>query len=210
MPRSYFWLALGWIGYGAIHSILASIKCKEFFEQKTPFIARHYRLLYIVIAIITLAIMAFLFWETPRLPLWNPTFIAQIPGILLIIFGCIIMGISIRKYFSTVKNMDDLIYDNTIPVLFEKGIHQYVRHPLYLGTFLVIWGFFLIFPYGSLLITNVIITLYTLLGIVYEEKKLSLVFGEKYHRYIQKVPMIIPKLRKPVRVAPNSNKPAAS
>lgn len=198
MSLSYLWLALGWIGYGAIHSVLASIKCKEFFERKTPFIARHYRLLYILIALITLVIMAILFWETPRLLLWNSTFISQIPGILLIICGCIIMGITVRKYFSTVKNLDALIYDNTIPVLFEKGIHKYVRHPLYLGTFLVVWGFFLIFPYGSLLITNVIITLYTLLGIVYEEKKLELVFGEKYKRYKQEVPMIFPKLRKTI------------
>jgi methanethiol S-methyltransferase len=198
MSQSYLWLALGWIGYGALHSILASIKCKEFFERKTPFIARHYRLIYILIAIITLVIMAVLFWETPRLPVWKPALNSQIPGILLIVCGSIIMLITGRKYFSTVKNLDDLIYDNNIPILFEKGIHRYVRHPLYLGTFLLIWGFFLLFPYGSLLVTNVIITLYTLLGIFYEEKKLIRDFGEKYERYKQEVPMIFPKLRKTI------------
>jgi protein-S-isoprenylcysteine O-methyltransferase Ste14 len=83
-------------------------------------------------------------------------------------------------------------------VLFEKGIHGYVRHPLYLGTFLLIWGFFLLFPYGSLLVTNIIITLYTLLGIFYEEKKLIRDFGEKYESYKREVPMLFPKLRKTI------------
>lgn len=198
MSLSYLWLALGWIGYGAIHSILASIKCKDFFERKSPFIAQHYRLLYLMIASITLVMMAVLFWETPRLLLWDQTPYFQIPGIILIISGSIIMGITIRKYFSTTKNINDLIYDKNVPELFEKGLHSYVRHPLYLGTFLLIWGFFLIFPYGSLLITNVIITLYTLLGTVYEEKKLMRVFGEKYARYKKEVPMIFPKLRKTI------------
>jgi len=198
MSLSYLWLALGWIGYGAIHSILASIKCKDFFERKAPFIAQHYRILYLLIASITLVMMAVLFWETPRFLLWEQTPYFQIPGIILIISGSIIMGITIRKYFSTAKNINDLIHDKNVPELFQKGLHSYVRHPLYLGTFLLIWGFFLIFPYGSLLITNVIITLYTLLGTVYEEKKLMRVFGEKYARYKKEVPMIFPKLRKTI------------
>jgi methanethiol S-methyltransferase len=197
MSLSYLWLALGWVGYGAIHSILASTKCKDFFLRKTPAIARHYRLLYMLIALITLVMMAVLFWETPRLLLWRQTLNFQIPGIILIIAGSIIMGITVKKYFRTAKNIHDLIHDKNVPELFEKGLHSYLRHPLYLGTFLLIWGFFLIFPYGSLLVTNVIITLYTLLGIVYEEKKLIRVFGEKYTRYKQEVPMIFPKLRKP-------------
>ncbi len=196
MWLSYIWLALGWIIYGALHSILASTACKGWFERKSAFIERHYRILYILIAFISLVIMAVLFWETPRFLIWKPTLVLQIPGILFIICGCVIMGIIIRKYFSTVKNLHDLMYDNAIPVLFQKGLHGIVRHPLYLGTFLLIWGFFLLLPYGSLLVTNVIITLYTILGIGYEEKKLILVFGEKYVRYKEEVPMLLPKFRK--------------
>jgi protein-S-isoprenylcysteine O-methyltransferase Ste14 len=198
MWLSYIWLALGWMVYGALHSILASPVIKRWYDRKSAFIARHYRILYILIAFISLVMMAFLFWETPRMLLWKSTPIAQIPGIFLIIFGSVIMGIIIGKYFSTVKNMHDLMYDNSIPILFQNGLHRIIRHPLYLGTFLLIWGLFLLFPYGSLLVTNVIITLYTILGIGYEEKKLIRVFGEKYIRYKQEVPMLLPKLRKTV------------
>jgi protein-S-isoprenylcysteine O-methyltransferase Ste14 len=196
MWLSYIWLALGWMVYGALHSILASPVIKRWFERKSAFIARHYRILYILIALISLVMMAFLFWETPRVLLWNSTPITQYTGILFIICGSVIMGIIIRKYFKTVKNLHDLMYDNAIPVLFQKGLHGYVRHPLYLGTFLLIWGLFLLFPYGSLLVSNVIITLYTILGIGYEEKKLIRVFGEKYIRYKLEVPMLLPKFRK--------------
>ena len=198
MWLSYIWLALGWMVYGALHSILASPVIKRWFERKSAFITRHYRILYILIAFISLAMMAFFLWETPRVLLWKSTPIAQITGTFFIICGSVIMGIIIRKYFRTVKNMHDLMYDNAIPVLFQKGLHGYVRHPLYLGTFLILWGFFLLFPYGSILLTNVILTLYTLLGIGYEEKKLIRVFGEKYIRYKQEVPMLLPKLRKTV------------
>ena len=78
------------------------------------------------------------------------------------------------------------------------GIHKYVRHPLYLGTFMFIWGLFLVIPLLSLLIANVIITVYTLIGIELEEKKLLSEFGENYRLYRQTVPKLIPtfKLRR--------------
>ncbi len=78
--------------------------------------------------------------------------------------------------------------------LIITGIHRYVRHPLYLGTFIFIWGAFFLDPEGSLLIADVIITLYTLYGIRLEESKLEKEFGEAYHIYKKEVPMILPFL----------------
>jgi len=51
------------------------------------------------------------------------------------------------------------------------------------------------FPILSLLIVNIIITAYTLIGIRFEENKLVLEFGESYKEYQRKVPMIIPSLK---------------
>ena len=79
-------------------------------------------------------------------------------------------------------------------VLLENGVHRYVRHPLYSGTFLFIWGLWLIFPSLSLLISNSVITVYTLIGIQFEEQKLVKEFGERYMEYKKRVPMIIPGL----------------
>ena len=67
-----------------------------------------------------------------------------------------------------------------------------VRHPLYFGTFVFIWGFFIVLPYLSLLICNLVVTIYTLIGIRFEEAKLEKEFGESYKQYKAQVPMIIP------------------
>jgi protein-S-isoprenylcysteine O-methyltransferase Ste14 len=55
-----------------------------------------------------------------------------------------------------------------------------------------LWGLFIILPYLSFLISNIIITIYTLIGIELEEKKLELEFGESYRQYKQKVPKLLP------------------
>src|SRR5882724_486658 len=75
-----------------------------------------------------------------------------------------------------------------VEVLELGGLHRYVRHPLYLGTLLSVWGLFLFFPLLSNLLACIMITLYTLLGIRLEEKKLLLQFGETYASYRRKVP----------------------
>ena len=78
--------------------------------------------------------------------------------------------------------------------LMISGIHRMVRHPLYTGTFIFIWGLFILYPYVSTLISDVIITVYTLIGLRFEEKKLEKEFGEKYRVYKNHVPMLIPKI----------------
>ena len=50
------------------------------------------------------------------------------------------------------------------------------------------------FPLISNLIAAVIITLYVLLGLRLEEKKLYLEYGEAYKQYAKKVPGLIPNI----------------
>jgi methanethiol S-methyltransferase len=63
----------------------------------------------------------------------------------------------------------------------------------------MLWGIFLVIPLGSLLVSNIIITIYTLLGIRYEEEKLREAFGDIYSTYMKEVPMIWPRLGKSKR-----------
>ena len=74
------------------------------------------------------------------------------------------------------------------------GIHQFVRHPLYLGTLLFVWAWFLFSPLVTNLITCIMISLYIWIGMYFEEKKLVQEFGAEYISYQQRVPMIIPFL----------------
>ena len=79
------------------------------------------------------------------------------------------------------------------------GMHRYVRHPLYFGTLVFVWALFLIYPFLNNLICCSVITVYTLLGTIMEEKKLLIQFGNEYRKYQREVPMLIPftKFSKP-------------
>ena len=105
------------------------------------------------------------------------------------------MIICIRKYFyelSGIKALENKTVEK--PTLQQKGLHKYVRHPLYFGTLLFVWGLFLLLPAVSNLIAVVTLTLYVLIGIRLEETKLFSEYGEAYRRYSKTVPMLIPRV----------------
>ena len=75
------------------------------------------------------------------------------------------MILCIKNYFLSLSGLKSLLNESYSNELIIKGVHRYVRHPLYLGTFAFIWGLWLLLPTVSFLIVNVIITTYTLVGI---------------------------------------------
>ncbi len=102
----------------------------------------------------------------------------------------------IRKYFYELSGIQAL--ENKpieVPTLQQKGLHKYVRHPLYFGTLLFVGGLFLLLPLLSNLIAAIVITVYVLIGIQLEEKKLFLEYGEEYRKYSERVPKLIPKIK---------------
>lgn len=187
-------LLLGWILFCALHSILASLGWKKTMQRLMGRHFRLYRLYYTLFAFLTLGL---LIWyhtviESPLLftPLWWP----KILGIGIGIGGLVIMGICIRKYFMHLSGLKSLYLNDEQAAnqLQISGIHRYVRHPLYSGTFLAIWGAWLYYPVLSLFIANSVITVYTLLAIEWEEQKLIKEFGDSYIQYRKQVPKLIP------------------
>lgn len=81
------------------------------------------------------------------------------------------------------------------------GLYRYVRHPLYAFSLLTLW----LAPTMSLnsFIVYLAFTIYILIGIVFEERKLLHEFGVEYARYRSVTPMLIPAV-KPVRAAPKN------
>lgn len=102
------------------------------------------------------------------------------------------MSISIVKYFKLLSGVRALYQKKPTTGLKLNGIHKYVRHPLYLGTLLFVWGLFFLFPTLSNLLAVVVITLYVVIGIKFEERKLIAEFGNSYADYILNVPALIP------------------
>lgn len=193
MLVSHIILAVLWIVYCVLHSLFASLAFKKWMETLTDKHFRLYRLYYTLFAFISLTgIILYQFSISQKIIFKSNSFTLAI-GSLVSITGLIIMAICIRKYFMQLSGLRSLIENRTGNKLMITGIHKYVRHPLYSGTFLFIWGLLLLLPYWSLLIACSIITLYTLIGIHFEENKLIREFGKPYEDYQNAVPMIIPR-----------------
>ena len=190
----HIWLAVCWIIFGALHSVLATDNIKDFIHTLMQRNFKFYRLSYSIIATTMITYVLFLNFSIESILLWKPTTPEKIASIITGVIGLSAMIICIRKYFfdlSGVNVFSRKVSENKLQV---NGLNKYVRHPLYSATVLFAWSFFFFQPLLSNLISCICISLYTLVGIYFEEQKLIKTFGNDYKEYAAKVPMIIPGL----------------
>lgn len=193
MAFQHVLLALFWILYGILHSLLASRRVKEGFQKKWPRAFDYYRVAYTLFAFVSLAALLWFQLTMRTVFLLAPNSFLWATGVFFAAAGLLLMLVCIRKYFFSLSGLKSLITEEKEAKLIISGVHRWVRHPLYLGTFSFIWGLFLITPQLSLLIADTLITAYTLIGIRLEEEKLEFVFGEGYSRYKKEVPALVPR-----------------
>lgn len=199
MWKDHAILAILWIFYCVVHSVLADLRVKAYFSGKMGKSFIYYRLIYTLFSFAGLVIILWYQVSIDSIFIYKTGLITNVIGIITGLTGLLIMLYCIRKYFMSLSGFKTLIQNDDAQgggELYIAGLHRYLRHPLYLGTFVFIWGLWIVFPTLSLLIANVIITLYTLIAIPLEEKKLLMEFGDAYKRYTESVPRIIPRFRK--------------
>ena len=154
---------------------------------------KFYRFYYTMFAFVSFAVVMSYTFTIDSSRIFENHSAINIAGTIVTLSGFIIMSICIHKYFIRLSGIKTLLENTSDQELMITGIHKYVRHPLYSGTFIFIWGLLSLYPYWSLLIADSIITIYTLIGLQLEEQKLEKEFGEKYTMYKNQVPMLIPK-----------------
>jgi protein-S-isoprenylcysteine O-methyltransferase Ste14 len=196
MLQAHVVLIFLWILFGVLHSVLAGLGMKQRFARGFPEAAKYYRLLYTFFAFLTLGGVVWYLAQLSSPFLFHRQLFTNAIGAVLTIVGLVIMGICIKKYFLSLSGLKSLFQERPSHQLMIGGIHRYVRHPLYLGTFLAVWGVALLYPLLSFFISALMITLYTLIGIRFEEKKLIAEFGSDYTTYRQTVPKLIPAFRR--------------
>ncbi len=195
--ESYVLLITFWLAYGILHSVLANNGVKHFFEQKMGAGYRFYRLIYNGLAVVLLAGILFYQFMLPAQSLWAFDWRIDLLGNLLKYSGLLTVMIAISGYnlkeFSglTFSPRDSMAGSGTLKT---NGLLRYVRHPIYTGTILFVWGLFLSDALLRTFLTAACITIYTLIGIYFEEQKLVAEFGEAYRAYRRTVPMLFPKV----------------
>lgn len=191
----YIYYAIAWIIYYAIHSVLAAEQTKKILQQ--AFIpSRWYRLFYNAVAILLFVNLASWHGELSQKVAYQTGWVSMAVGIIILLIGSYIMLLALRQYnLSEFAGTAYLKGEVAIGNLNTSGLNAHLRHPIYLATFLLVWGLWIVFPSWSLFVPVVITTLYIPIGVYFEEQKLVKIFGSAYLEYRSNVPMIFPKIR---------------
>lgn len=180
-----------WAAYFFVHSLLAHDLVKARLQGKR-FPKGFYRVFYNVIALLLLVPVVYCYSET------KGQFSAPFSGLhwfgyLGILAGFLVLGSSLRQY--DLGEFSGLTQNPQASKLNTSGLNKLVRHPLYLGVFMIIWSFFLATFSWAALITAIVISIYLPVGIYLEEQKLLKVFGAGYESYKKEVPMLFPRIK---------------
>jgi protein-S-isoprenylcysteine O-methyltransferase Ste14 len=190
-----FWLIFTIALWGVMHSLLASLRFKSFLLRSLGAgFMKFYRLLYNIIAIISIVPVLYLMSSLPNKSLYQ----VPAPWSTLMLAG---QAISALFLFVAVMQTDllsfaglrQLIEEERPGGLVTRGLYRSVRHPLYTFSLLILW----LVPSMSLnsFIVYAILTVYVLIGIFFEERKLLREFGGAYEEYRLVTPMLIPALK---------------
>ncbi len=178
------------------HSLLASNRLKEALRSRTPRLAAWYRLGYNLLFLTWSAVLVGQYLQMERHPLvdWSPWLRAF--GLVPATAGLLIMRSAFRSYDWGEFVGTRYLRTGGRPVhthLETEGWNRCIRHPLYLGTLLLIWGMVWLSPNDALLTFALVTSAYLPLGIWSEERKLEAEFGETYRQYKARTPMLFPR-----------------
>jgi len=188
-PSSLGLLAFLWFLYFALHSFTASHWLKQRVAERYQAINRHYRLIYVVVACVTLIPPVGLMWMLAGEPLWawrGPAFWTA--------NGLALLALAGFWHSTRVYDMDAFFGLKAGPTeqtsLRLSPAHRFVRHPWYFYGLIIIWTRDMD---AARLTSAVCLTLYILAGSRLEDRKLLIEYGSAYRLYRERVPGLIPR-----------------
>ncbi len=192
--KAHLLYALLWASFGFGHSLLADARVKA---RLKPYFRAGYRLAYNSLAVLhvlaIVAIGAWLFRGAAPFALPLHVKVAQWVGLGFGagIFLVALSGYDLARLMGTAQwkaaRAGQFLDDEE--ALRTDGLHRYVRHPLYSGGFLILWGRV---TDESSLAAAIWASLYLVIGTYFEERRLRARFGEMYARYRAQVPAYLP------------------
>jgi len=195
--KLYYLYAVFLIIYCLLHSLLADYKLMGKIYRLW-----WYRFFYVVLSTVLLIPLFAIYLSLPKDPFFYPSFPYKLLLYSIGAVGLVVGYMASKSYdndsFLGLKQINlyfknnEKYYFESADLVTDKGILGIVRHPYYLAGILLLWGRPL---YFNDLITNVIFTIYFILGAINEERKLINIFGDAYIEYKRKVPMLIPRIK---------------
>lgn len=201
---SFYWRELVvhgglWVLFGLQHSGMASFGFKSWWTARLGVHASWERLIFNLVSLFAaLVVMVHGHWALPATPLFQPpggvvVALWGLQGVGVVITGWAMLSYDLGRFagLSQIRaaRRGEVLAEE--PLVFS-WLHQWVRHPIYTGLLLVIWCR----PFDMrTLATNLFATLYLLVGVVLEERKLVVVYGEGYRQLQRRVPCLIPGRR---------------
>ncbi|MBF0444018.1 MAG: hypothetical protein HQL68_00385 [Magnetococcales bacterium] len=187
---------LFWLLFGLTHSFMASETFKAPWKRFLGPLAPWERLIYNIIATIALGeVLYFAQQNLATQPVFQPE--GAIKWLLGLVQGASLLLLlwSLSTYdimrFAGLKQVWKGFRKEKIAVepLVYSSMHKFVRHPIYSSVLLLLWSRT---QNEAMLITNIFATTYLLIGMGWEEGRLSALYGEEYDRYRSAVPALIP------------------
>ncbi len=189
------------VGLIALFGIQHTLMARKFFKEKwTNIVPKPVeRSTYVLFSSLAIILLLW-FWQPLPTTIWN----VEITWAALVMdwgfwLGWLILFLStwMIDHFNLfgIKQVWHYMQGKEVnpPQFMEPGFYKYVRHPLMLGFIIAFWSIshmtvgHLIFSTGM--------TLYILIGVYFEEKKMIRHFGERYEDYRKRVPKFFPGMK---------------
>ena len=188
-------LALAWLGYGMVHSLLASNALKRWVERHAAALFPAYRLIYNAAAVLLLVPIAWLVLSYRGPLLWAWTGPARWIAHALALGAVAALLVSSRYYdggeFLGIRQWRQRGRSQAprTACLRLSPLHRYVRHPWYSASLVLIWTRDMD---PALLVSALMVSAYFVVGARLEEAKLVVEFGAAYRHYMTRVAGLVP------------------
>jgi methanethiol S-methyltransferase len=198
MRSDHLVLALLWGAYCTVHSALISMRVTNFFKRVHGTRYAFYRLFFNVFSLVTLVPLVIYsrsqYHRDPILFEWSgnwrilPFSMITLAG-LLIISGARHYSMSQFLGFRQIRSKSSRAAMTETGDIDTNGVLGITRHPWYVAVFLLLWASDL---NVGIIIVNLVLSAYLVIGTLLEERKLVLEFDDKYRNYQRNVSMFLP------------------
>ena len=195
MVSSTFILVFCLVMFAVIHSVTASLPFKRMVVRILGIrVEKSYKLVYSLIAVITISPLAYLLYNNPG------PFLYIVPSpwswsmVAVQLFGAYIGARALMDARNRFELRGQLSAPHTpdAGLMDVRGVYRWIRDPFLLSGLIIVW--FTPFMTTNLLVIYILTTIYLYMGSLHVETRLVSQFGDDYREYEKKVRRIIPRL----------------